>query len=667
MPAFGGQLRALVAEAARLAGEGATVVVATQQAARLRELFEEAAVAVSDDGAAPAAGRIIVAAGVLAGGWTHGVDGSRFILLTDTEAFGFRKQRRSLPRQERRASGALLAELAAGDYIVHIEHGIARFAGLVQREADGIGRDYLELHYAEGDKLCVPVDQIDRVSRYVGPSDQQPSLTRLGSGEWGRAKARVRRAVAGLAHDLLDLYAAREVAVGHAFPPDEPWQQELEASFPYIETPDQLAAIRATKADMELERPMDRLICGDVGYGKTEVAIRAAFKAVIDGKQVAVLVPTTVLAQQHFHTFRERLAGFPMRIEMLSRFRSEKEQRATVEALRSGDVDIVIGTHRLLQKDVSFKNLGLVIIDEEQRFGVGHKERLKEMRREVDVLTLTATPIPRTLHMALVGIRDMSTIETPPEDCGCRSAPTSRSSTTGSCATRSGARLERGGQVYFVHNRVRNIEQLAARLRDLVPEANIVVGHGQMHEDQLEQVMMTFAAGEADVLVCTTIIESGLDIPNVNTIIVHNADKFGLAQLYQLRGRVGRSAARAYAYLLYEKGRVLTEVAQTPHAGHLRGDGAERRARHRHARPRDPRRGQPAGRRAERPHRRGRLRSVHADAGRGGRRGCAPCSAASRLRGPSLRSRSASICRSRRSCRSATSPACRCAWRCTSG
>jgi transcription-repair coupling factor (superfamily II helicase) len=371
----------------------------------------------------------------------------------------------------------------------------------------------------------------------------------------------VRRAVQDLAKELLELYAAREALPGHAFSPDTPWQHELEASFPYVETPDQLAAMREVKLDMERPRPMDRLVCGDVGYGKTEVAVRAAFKAVADGAQVAVLVPTTVLAQQHFQTFSRRLAAFPVRVEMLSRFRSEREQREIVQGLADGSIDIVIGTHRLLQKDVRFKNLGLVIVDEEQRFGVAHKERLKQMRREVDVLTLTATPIPRTLHMALSGIRDMSTIETPPED---RLPIKTYVTQFDERVVREAIirEIERGGQVYFVHNRVHNIEQVARKVRELVPEAEVLVAHGQMPEEQLERTMLRFVAGDADVLVCTTIIESGLDIPNVNTIIINQADRLGLSQLYQLRGRVGRGAVRAYAYLLYDRGRALSEAAQ---------------------------------------------------------------------------------------------------------
>jgi transcription-repair coupling factor (superfamily II helicase) len=454
-----------------------------------------------------------------------------------------------------------LQELSQGDYVVHIEHGIARFAGMVMRTVGEQEREYLELHYADGDRLFVPTEQLDRVSRYVGPGEHRPSPTKLGSQEWPRAKARVHRAVQELAVDLLKLYAQREVASGHAYSPDAAWQTELEASFPYVETPDQIAVIRDVKRDMEDARPMDRLVCGDVGYGKTEVAVRAAFKAVMDGLQVAILVPTTVLAQQHFNTFKQRLSGFPVKVEMLSRFRSDKEQRTIVAQAAAGEVDIVIGTHRLLQKDVEFKNLGLVIIDEEQRFGVGHKERLKEMRAQVDVLTLTATPIPRTLNMALTGIRDMSTIETPPEE---RLPIKTYVTEFDDHLVREAIvrEMERGGQIYFVHNRVHNIELTAKKLRELLPEAEILIGHGQMPEEMLEKVMIDFTDGKADVLVCTTIIESGLDIPNANTIVIDRADTLGLAQLYQLRGRVGRSSRRAYAYLLYRRRGQLSDVAR---------------------------------------------------------------------------------------------------------
>ncbi len=558
--AYGGQLRRLVSESAAELRQGRSVVVVSQQAQRLGELFREEGTdsRVTEE---PALIRgLALVQGSLPAGWHLSEDGVDLALITDTEVFGFVKQRRRTPRRGVNRE-AFLAELSPGDYVVHVDHGIARFAGLVRMAVDEHEREYLELHYAEGDKLFVPSDQLERVSRYVGPSDHEPRLTRLGSGDWQRAKRRVRQAVQALAEDLLTLYAAREVVPGHAFAGDAPWQAELEASFPYVETADQVAAITEVKRDMERPRPMDRLVCGDVGYGKTEVAIRAAFKAVMDGRQVALLVPTTVLAQQHYQTFRERLSAFPVRVEMLSRFRSEGEQRQVVEGLTEGTVDVVIGTHRLLQRDVQLKDLGLVMIDEEQRFGVAHKEHLKQMRRDVDVLTLSATPIPRTLYMALGGIRDMSTMETPPEE---RLPIRTYVSEFDDRLVREAIlrELERGGQVYFVHNRVHSIGMIARKVQEIVPEASMGIAHGQMPEQDLARVMLEFVQGRIDVLVCTTIIESGLDIPNVNTIIVNQADKLGLGQLYQLRGRVGRGAHRAYAYLMYDRKRRLTEQAQ---------------------------------------------------------------------------------------------------------
>ncbi|HUS83331.1 MAG TPA: transcription-repair coupling factor, partial [Dehalococcoidia bacterium] len=561
--AYGGRLLDLTNDLAGAPARRQTTVVVSQQAARIAEVLSERDVFATPHSSVESplpAGALAVVHGSLPEGWTIRRDDGSLTLLTDSELFGFVKQRRfARPRAGRRVD--FLADLSPGDFVVHIEHGIAQFTGLTHLQSDGQDREYMELRYAEGDRLFVPTDQVDRVSRYVGPGDRRPSLTRLGTQEWRRARERVQRAVRHLARELLALYAARQVLEGHAFPPDTPWQQELDASFPYVETPDQAAAMQEVKADMASARPMDRLVCGDVGYGKTEIAIRAAFKAVTDGAQVAMLVPTTVLAQQHYQTFCERLAGFPVHVEMLSRFRSDKEQHAVVRDLAAGSVDIVIGTHRLLQRDVSLRNLGLVVIDEEQRFGVAHKERLKQMRQQVDVLTLSATPIPRTLHMALGGIRDMSVMDTPPEDR--LPIKTYVLEFDEHIAREAILReLERKGQVYFVHNRVYNIEAVAERVRRLVPEAEIAVAHGQMPEDQLERVMLDFARGAIDVLVCTTIIESGLDIPNVNTIIINQADRLGLAQLYQLRGRVGRGASRAYAYLFYDRHRSLTEPAQ---------------------------------------------------------------------------------------------------------
>lgn len=559
-PGFGGRLRVVAGQAAAWQREGRRVVIASVQALRLAEVLEEEGVrcrATRTLETVPESGTVTLVPAALSGGV---VTEAGTVLLTDAEVFGFRKRRRPV-RTRHGVRSELVAGLEVGDYVVHADHGIARYGGLVRRRVGDVEREYLELQYAEGDRLYVPADQLESVSRYIGPTDHPPSLTRLGTQDWARSKRRVKQAVLAMAHDLLELYARRQLAQGHAFKEDTPWQMEMEASFPFVETHDQLGAIAEVKADMERPRPMDRLVCGDVGYGKTEVAVRAAFKAVMDGKQVAVLVPTTVLAEQHGATFRERVAGFPVRVEVLSRFRSADEQREILKGLAEGEVDIVVGTHRLLQKDVVFRDLGLVVIDEEQRFGVSHKERLRQMRAEVDTLTLSATPIPRTLQMSLVGIRDMSTIMTPPEE---RQPIRTYVMPWDDEILREAIEreLQRGGQVYFVHNRVQNIERIARRVQELVPGARIAVGHGQMPEEQLERVMLEFQAGEHDVLVCTTIIESGLDIPSANTIIINEANRLGLAQLYQLRGRVGRSANRAYAYLLYDRDRVMSEAAQ---------------------------------------------------------------------------------------------------------
>ncbi len=501
--------------------------------------------------------------GTLSDGWILAApEGSRTQLLTDSEIFGWeRPQPRAPHRPVADAPESAFADLKPGDWVVHVDYGIGRYTGLVRRSLEGLEREFLAVEYEGGDQVFVPIHQADRLTRFIGPDSQAPSPTRLGGSEWAQTKQKVRAAVEEVAKELLDLYAQRQIAQGYAFKPDGNWQQELEASFPYIETTDQVRAIDEVKADMEKARPMDRLLCGDVGYGKTEVALRAAFKAVLDDKQVAVLVPTTVLAQQHYETFRQRLAPFPVEVEMLSRFRSPKEQDAILRRLARGGVDIIIGTHRLLQSDVQFKDLGLVIIDEEQRFGVTHKEYLKRLRTEVDVLTLTATPIPRTLYMALTGVRDISTINTPPEErlpiithIGPYSPRLVRQAIV--------RELERGGQIFFVHNRVQTIEAMHRHLVQLIPEARIGVGHGQMPEHELSTVMQRFTHGEIDVLLCTSIIESGLDIPNANTLIVDRADTFGLAQLYQLRGRVGRGAQRAYAYFFRHRKRKPTPEGQ---------------------------------------------------------------------------------------------------------
>ncbi|MFZ0080193.1 MAG: transcription-repair coupling factor, partial [Trebonia sp.] len=464
----------------------------------------------------------------------------------------------------RRRGGVDPLQLKAGDYVVHEQHGVGRFVELTSRTAAGATREYLVLEYAPGrrghppDRLYVPTDQLDEVTKYVG--GEAPTLHRLGGADWAKTKGRARKAVREIAAELIRLYSARMASPGYAFGPDTPWQRELEDAFPYIETPDQLAAIDEVKRDMEKPVPMDRLICGDVGYGKTEIAIRAAFKAVQDGRQVAVLVPTTLLAQQHFNTFSERYAPFPVSVKPLSRFQSNAEVAETLRGLADGSVDVVIGTHRLLSPETRFKQLGLVVIDEEQRFGVEHKEYLKRLRTEVDVLAMSATPIPRTLEMGVAGIREMSTILTPPEE---RHPVLTFVGPQDEKQTAAAIRREllRDGQVFYVHNRVQSIRRVAARLAELVPEARIAVAHGQMNEHELEKIMVDFWDRNFDVLVATTIVESGLDIPNANTLIVDRADAAGLSQLHQLRGRVGRGRERAYAYFLYPTEKALTETA----------------------------------------------------------------------------------------------------------
>ena len=550
------------------ADAGARVVVSLQQA-RLAELMTDLGLPITPltPETPPELAPISLGRAAIAEGWLlddpH--SGDRLISLTsDTEIFGFERQRlrpavrsRAVPAEQPH----LLESLKPGDFVVHVDSGIGRFVGIVHQTVGGREGEFLEIRYAQGDTLLVPTDKLDRVQPYIGPSDAAPTPTRLGSGQWQRAKSRVRRAVVEIADDLLELHAARETEPGIPIEPDSPWQIELEASFPYVETPDQHRAIEDVRADQEAARPMDRLIVGDVGYGKTEVAIRAAFKAVMSGHQVAVLVPTTVLAQQHFDTFSERLAAMNVSVGLLSRLRTAEEQRATIRGLLTGAVDIVIGTHRLLQRDIGFKSLGLLVIDEEQRFGVEHKEALKQLRREVDVLTLSATPIPRSLHQAVTGIRDMSTIATPPEErLPINTFLMERDETVIREAVL--RELDRGGQVYFLHNEVRSIDRQAHLLGQLVPEARFLVAHGQMPPSTLRQHMEQFTAGDADVLVCSTIIESGVDIPRVNTIIIDHAERLGLAQLYQLRGRVGRASVRAYAYLMTPPYRSITEIAQ---------------------------------------------------------------------------------------------------------
>ena len=575
-PRYGGKTKEIARDLQKLHQERQSVVLVTRQAARLQELATDADLVAHVQGdidQRPPRHGLTLVQGVFdhgfvlrglesrEGGPDANAQPDRYHLhfFTDTELFGWSKPqaRRRQHRQSTVAPEIFFADLKVGDFVVHIEHGIGQYDGLVKMAIGGLAREYLQLSYARGDKLYVPVHQADRLSRYVGAGDNKPPITRLGTADWQSVKERAKRAVADIADDLLKLYAERELVTGHAYSPDGPWQEELEASFPFQETDDQLAAIDEVKRDMESEQPMDRLICGDVGYGKTEVAVRAAFKAIMDGKQVAVLVPTTVLAQQHYRTFSTRLRPFPVKVEMLSRFRTPAQQKKILEGLREGKVDLVVGTHSLLSRELEFKDLSMLIIDEEQRFGVAQKEQLKQLRTEVDVLTLSATPIPRTLHMSLSGIRDMSTIHTPPKER--QPVHTVLAEYEDVLVKQAIQReLSHGGQVFFVHNRVRGIRALADRIQRLVPDATVAVGHGQMGERELEETMIRFAEGDVDILISTTIIENGLDIPNANTIIINRADKFGLAQLYQLRGRVGRSARRGYCYLLYEKNTPLS-------------------------------------------------------------------------------------------------------------
>jgi transcription-repair coupling factor (superfamily II helicase) len=501
---------------------------------------------------------VVVATGQLSRGF-HLPD-AQVVFVAETDVF---EEERRVHDRHRSVSRSFLSDfrdLKVGDLVVHVDNGIGKFVGLRQIAAAGLGdQEFMELHYAGDDKLFVPLERLDLVQKYTGGAN--PPLDKLGGTSWEKAKTRVKKAMRDMAEELLKLYAARKAVAGHAFSPDAHWHQEFADAFPYELTPDQRAAITDITRDLETATPMDRLLCGDVGYGKTEVAMRAAFKVVMDGKQVAFLAPTTVLAFQHLRTLTERFAGFPVRIDMISRFRTPAEQKTVLANLASGQVDIVVGTHRLLSKDVAFRDLGLLVVDEEQRFGVAHKEKLKQMRKKVDVLTLTATPIPRTLNMSLVGIRDMSVIETPPRDrLAIQTHVVKYDADVIARAIRT--ELERGGQVYFVHNRVESIFAIGDMVKRLVPEARLAVGHGQMSEEELERVMVDFIAHKFDVLLATTIVENGLDIPNANTLIVNRADRYGLAQLYQLRGRVGRSDRRAYAYLLIPTEETLSPVAR---------------------------------------------------------------------------------------------------------
>lgn len=504
-------------------------------------------------------GQAFIVKGLLGNGYIF--TNSKFIVISEKEIFGLAKKfkRRKLGKKGRKIK--TFRDLSIGDYVVHENHGIGKYIGIEQLKVEGIKKDYLKIKYSGTDLLYVPIDQMDLVQKYIGGEDKAPKLNKLGGAEWRKTKDKVKKSIEDMAKDLLKLYAIRRETKGYAFSKDTQWQKQFEDMFPYEETPDQLRCIEEIKKDMEKDLPMDRLLCGDVGFGKTEVAIRAAFKAIMDGKQVAFLVPTTILAQQHYNTLIDRFKDFPVEIEMLSRFRSTAEQKKIIEDLRTGVIDIIVGTHRLLSKDTELKNLGLLIVDEEQRFGVKHKEALKKLKGNVDVLTLSATPIPRTLHMSLVGIRDMSIIEDPPED---RYSVETFVTPYNEGMVREAIvkELERGGQVYFVYNRVKDIEKITSKIKMMVPEARVSYVHGQMSERKLEKIMINFLNREFDVIVCTTIIETGLDIGNVNTMIIYDADKFGLSQLYQLRGRVGRSNRIAHCYLTYQKDKVLSEVAE---------------------------------------------------------------------------------------------------------
>jgi transcription-repair coupling factor (superfamily II helicase) len=551
----------------QLIAEGYAVVVCADgegSASRIEKLLSQHGLSfpirIPDDGTAPnpadlrSAGGSIVHAPLERGCILPAV---KLALLAEADLTGRRRTHRAA-KAPRREAQRFFEDLKVGDHVVHHVHGVGRFDGMVTRSMGGAERDYLLLEYRGGDKLYVPSDQIDSIRLYSG--GETPRLNKMGGSDFSRSKSKVRSAVAEIAQELVVLYQTRVSTAGHAFGVDTPWQLEMELAFPFQETPDQITAIASVKEDMESTVPMDRLVCGDVGFGKTEVALRAAFKAVQDGFQVAILVPTTLLAQQHYQTFSDRFAGFPVRVESLSRFLTPAQTRSVVKRLGTGEVDIVIGTHRLLSGDITFKKLGLLVVDEEQRFGVSHKESIKQFKAAVDVLTLTATPIPRTLEMSLTGIRDLSLLNTPP---AARQPILTYVGEFDERAVTESIRREllREGQVFYVHNRVRDIEQQATRIRELVPEARVAVAHGQMDEGSLEKVVVDFWQGEYDVLVCTTIIESGIDMPTVNTLVVERADLLGLGQLHQLRGRVGRAGQRAYAYLFFPPDRQLSEEA----------------------------------------------------------------------------------------------------------
>ena len=562
---YGGRTHDMCADFIRWQQDGWRILVlsgGTARGERMRQSFEDEGVKAAFDelgSAAPQNGECRIYPLTLSGGFQY--PEIKVAVIASGDVYGA-KSAKGRPKKQQGSKIASFTDLNVGDYVVHETHGIGIYQGTKRLTSEGASRDYLLVQYLGSDKLYIPVDHLDRIQKYIGGGESAaPKLSRLGGKDWDKQKAKVRESLKELAFDLVKLYAERQKNKGYAFGPDTPWQQEFEENFPYDETPDQLQATEEIKRDMELDRPMDRLLCGDVGYGKTEVALRAAFKAVMDGKQVAILAPTTILAQQHYNTLMRRMEGFPVHTDVLSRFRSAKEQKETLRRLKDGEIDIIVGTHRLLAKDVQFKNLGLLIVDEEQRFGVGHKESIKNMKKTVDVLTMSATPIPRTLHMSMVGIRDMSLLETPPQ---ARYPVQTYVMEYQDSVIRDAILREigRGGQVFFLYNRVGSIDQCYKQLSKLVPEARIAIAHGQMREHALEDVMLDFSQQKFDVLLCTTIIESGLDIPMANTLIIYDADHFGLGQLYQMRGRVGRSNRLAYAYFTVRPGKVLSETAQ---------------------------------------------------------------------------------------------------------
>ena len=625
LPSYGGSLETAAGDIAHYIGAGYRTVILCQDERRagiLAEYLKEREVPAAIDlglDRLPENGECVIALGALSAGMEY--PGAKLAVITEgqfVESVSLRKKRKRLPSNRERLQS--FTDLSPGDLVVHEHYGIGRYVGIFKMPVDGIEKDYIKIAYAGTDSLYVPATQLDLVSKYIGGGEDAPvRLSKMGGADWARAKTRAKGAAKEMAKGLIELYAERQRVKGHAFAPDSVWQTEFEDRFGYQETDDQFRCVEEIKADMERAIPMDRLLCGDVGYGKTEVALRAVMKCVLDGYQTAILVPTTVLAQQHYITAMRRFAGYPVRIEVLSRFRTPAQIKSAVRDIGIGAVDVVIGTHRLLQKDVQFKKLGLLIVDEEQRFGVSHKERLKEISKQVDVLTLSATPIPRTLNMALSGIRDMSTIEEPPRDRQPVQTYVMEHDWSILCdAIR--REVSRGGQVYYIHNRVENIDRAAARLAAMLEGVTVAVAHGQMDEDTLSDVMEHMTSGDIQVLVCTTIIETGIDIPNVNTLIIEDADKLGLSQLHQIRGRVGRSPRRAFAYLTFRQGKVLTEVAEKTAVSHPRVCRVQLRVQDRHARPGDPWRGEPARRGAVGPHDERRVRYVLKAAG-GGRFG----------------------------------------------